>query len=189
MDYRQLRYFIAVAEELSFTRAAKRLNISQPPLSVQIKALEDEVGTSLFARNRRKVNLTPAGELLLENAKKAIGHLEHTTDMVRRAGLGQAGVIRLAFTGSVPMREAFAKLLRTFRQSYPDVRFELQHMATGRQFEALAQDTDRHRHLAPAGLARPRPQHQPNSDLARTPDAVRAGRPSAGRVARAGEDG
>ena len=149
MDYRQFRYFIAVAEELSFTRAARRLNISQPPLSVQIKALEDEVGTSLFERNRRKVNLTPAGELLLENAKKAIGHLEHTTNMVRRAGLGQAGVIRLAFTGSVPMREAFAQLLRTFRKSYPDVRFELQHMATGRQFEALAQD------LIDVGILRP----------------------------------
>lgn len=157
MDYRQFRYFIAVAEELSFTRAAKRLNISQPPLSVQIKALEDEVGASLFARNRRKVNLTPAGELLLENARKAIGHLEHTANMVRRAGLGQTGVIRLAFTGSVPMREAFARLLRTFRQSYPDVRFELQHMATGRQFEALAQDQiDIGILRPPASLARDR---------------------------------
>jgi DNA-binding transcriptional LysR family regulator len=157
MDYRQLQYFIAVAEELSFTRAAKRLHISQPPLSIQIKALEQEIGTSLLSRSRRKVELTPAGQLLLENAKKAIGHLEHTTDVVRRAGLGQAGVIRLAFTGSVPMREAFAKLLRTFRQSYPDVRFELQHMATGRQFEALAQDTiDVGILRPPASLARGR---------------------------------
>jgi DNA-binding transcriptional LysR family regulator len=157
MDYRQLQYFIAVAEELSFTRAAKRLHISQPPLSIQIKALEREVGTSLLSRSRRKVELTPAGQLLLENAKKAVGHLEHTTNVVRRAGLGQAGVIRLAFTGSVPMREAFAKLLRTFRQSYPDVRFELQHMATGRQFEALAQDTiDVGILRPPASLARDR---------------------------------
>ncbi len=140
MDYRQLRYFIAVAEELSFSRAARRLNISQPPLSVQIKAIETELGTALFSRNRRKVELTPAGELLLENARRAVKQLEHTTDVVRRAGRGEAGTIRLAFTGSVPMREPFAQLLRVFRKRYPDVRIELQHMATGRQFTALAND-------------------------------------------------
>ena len=86
MDYRQLRYFIAVAEELSFSRAARRLNISQPPLSIQIKAIETEVGTSLFSRNRRRVELTPAGEVLLENARRAVQQLEHTTEAVRRAG-------------------------------------------------------------------------------------------------------
>src|SRR6202042_165529 len=78
------------AEELNFSRAARRLNISQPPLSVQIKAIETELGTSLFSRNRRKVELTPAGELLLENARRAVKQLEHTTDVVRRAG--RAGV-------------------------------------------------------------------------------------------------
>ena len=96
MDYRQLRYFIAVAEELSFSRAARRLNISQPPLSIQIKAIEAEVGTALFSRNRRKVELTPAGEVLLENARRAVRQLEHTTEAVRRAGRGEAGTIRLA---------------------------------------------------------------------------------------------
>jgi DNA-binding transcriptional LysR family regulator len=94
----------------------------------------------LFSRNRRKVELTPAGELLLENARRAVKQLEHTTDVVRRAGRGEAGTIRLAFTGSVPMREPFAQLLRVFRKRYPDVRIELQHMATGRQFTALAND-------------------------------------------------
>jgi DNA-binding transcriptional LysR family regulator len=97
MEIRHLRYFIAVAEELSFSRAAKRLNVSQPPLSVQIQALEAEVGVALFIRNRRKVELTPAGQLLLEHARRAVKHLEHTTNVVRRAGRGEAGVIRLAF--------------------------------------------------------------------------------------------
>jgi DNA-binding transcriptional LysR family regulator len=140
MDYRQLRYFIAVAEELSFSRAARRLNISQPPLSIQIKAIEAEVGTTLFARNRRKVELTPAGEVLLENARRAVRQLERTTEAVRRAGRGEAGTIRLAFTSSVPMREAFARMLRAVRGLYPEVQIELQHMGTGSQFAALADD-------------------------------------------------
>jgi DNA-binding transcriptional LysR family regulator len=140
MDYRQLRYFIAVAEELSFSRAARKLNISQPPLSIQIKAIETELGTSLFSRNRRRVELTPAGEVLLENARRAVKQLEHTTEAVRRAGRGEAGTIRLAFTSSVPMREAFAVMLRAFRGRYPDVQIELQHMGTGCQFSALAND-------------------------------------------------
>jgi DNA-binding transcriptional LysR family regulator len=140
MDYRQLRYFIAVAEELSFSRAARRLNISQPPLSIQVKAIETEVGTALFSRNRRKVELTPAGEVLLENARRAVQQLEHTTEAVRRAGRGETGTIRLAFTSSVPMREAFARMLRTFRSRYSDVQIELQHMGTGSQFVALADD-------------------------------------------------
>jgi DNA-binding transcriptional LysR family regulator len=140
MDYRQLRYFIAVAEELSFSRAARRLNISQPPLSIQIKAIEAEVGTVLLSRNRRKVELTPAGEVLLDNARRAVKQLEQTTEAVRRAGRGEAGTIRLAFTSSVPMREAFAQMLRAFRSRYPDVQIELQHLGTGSQFAALADD-------------------------------------------------
>lgn len=140
MDYRQLRYFIAVAEELSFSRAARRLNISQPPLSIQIKAIEGEIGTALFIRNRRKVELTPAGEVLLDNARRAVRQLEDTTEAVRRAGRGEAGTIRLAFTSSVPMREAFARMLRSFRGRYPDVQIELQHLGTGSQFAALADD-------------------------------------------------
>ncbi|MGX9431333.1 MULTISPECIES: LysR substrate-binding domain-containing protein [Bradyrhizobium] len=140
MDYRQLRYFIAVAEELSFSRAARRLNISQPPLSTQIKAIEAEVGTILLSRDRHKVELTPAGEVLLDNARRAVKLLEQTAEAVRRAGRGEAGTIRLAFTSSVPMREAFARMLRAFRNRYPDVQIELQHLGTGSQFAALADD-------------------------------------------------
>jgi DNA-binding transcriptional LysR family regulator len=86
------------------------------------------------------VELTPAGEVLLENARRAVRQLEHTTEAVRRAGRGEAGTIRIAFTSSVPMREAFARMLRTFRGRYPEVQIELQHMGTGSQFAALADD-------------------------------------------------
>ena len=163
MDYRQLRYFIAVAEELSFSRAARRLNISQPPLSIQIKAIEAEVGTALFARNRRKVELTPAGEVRLENARRAVRQLEYTTEVVRRAGRGEAGTIRLAFTSSVPMREAFARMLRVFRGLYPEVQIELQHMGTGSQFAALADDQ------IDFGILRPPIALQQRRDIKLTP--------------------
>ncbi|WLA81535.1 LysR family transcriptional regulator [Bradyrhizobium elkanii] len=103
MDYRQLRYFIAVAEELSFSRAAKRLHVSQPPLSTQIKAMEEELGTRLLARTRRAVELTQAGQLLLEHARRAVSELDLASETVRRAARGEAGMIRVGFTGSVPM--------------------------------------------------------------------------------------
>jgi len=159
MDYRQLRYFIAVAEELNFSRAARRLNISQPPLSIQIRAIEAELGTALFSRNRRRVELTPAGEVLLQNAHRAVKQLDDTAEAVRRAGRGEAGTIRLAFTSSVPMREAFARVLRTFRGCYPDVQIELQHMGTGNQFSALANDQ------IDFGILRPPTALQQNRDI------------------------
>ncbi|MGY4425667.1 DNA-binding transcriptional LysR family regulator [Bradyrhizobium sp. JR6.1] len=91
MDYRQLRYFIAVAEELSFSRAAKRLHVSQPPLSTQIKAMEEELGTQLLSRTRRAVELTQAGQLLLEHARRAVSELDLASETVRRAARGEAG--------------------------------------------------------------------------------------------------
>ncbi|MBR0932464.1 LysR substrate-binding domain-containing protein [Bradyrhizobium jicamae] len=138
MDYRQLRYFIAVAEELSFSRAARRLHVSQPPLSTQIKAMEDELGTQLLARTRRAVELTQAGKLLLEHARRAVGELDLASETVRRAARGEAGVVRVGFTGSVPMLDMFAELFRTFRTLYPKVRIELRHMSTAKQLQALA---------------------------------------------------
>ncbi|KJC40411.1 LysR family transcriptional regulator [Bradyrhizobium sp. LTSP885] len=138
MDYRQLRYFIAVAEELSFSRAAKRLHISQPPLSTQIKAMEDELGTSLLARTRRKVELTQAGQLLLDHARRAVGELDLASETVRRAARGEAGMVRVGFTCSVPMLDIFAELFRSFRAGYPKVKTDLRHMSTAKQLQALA---------------------------------------------------
>ncbi|WGS19643.1 MULTISPECIES: LysR substrate-binding domain-containing protein [unclassified Bradyrhizobium] len=138
MDYRQLRYFIAVAEELSFSRAAKRLHVSQPPLSTQIKAMEDELGTRLLARTRRAVELTQAGQLLLEHARRAVSELDLASETVRRAARGEAGVVRVGFTDSVPMLDMFAELFRSFRSSYPRVKIELRHMSTAKQLQAIA---------------------------------------------------
>ncbi|MGX1104863.1 MULTISPECIES: LysR substrate-binding domain-containing protein [Bradyrhizobium] len=138
MDYRQLRYFIAVAEELSFSRAAKRLHVSQPPLSTQIKAMEEELGTKLLSRTRRAVELTQAGQLLLEHARRAVSELDLASETVRRAARGEAGAVRVGFTDSVPMLDMFAELFRSFRGSYPRVKIELRHMSTAKQLQALA---------------------------------------------------
>jgi DNA-binding transcriptional LysR family regulator len=141
MELRQLRYFVAVAEELNFSRAAERLNVSQPPLSMQIKALEDELGARLFDRTRRKVEITQAGVLLLDSARKALGELRRGADVLALAASGSAGLIRMGFTGSVPMLDMFPRLMRSFRDRYPAIRVELQHMSTAQQLEAIAAET------------------------------------------------
>lgn len=141
MELRQLRYFVAVAEELSFSRAAERLNISQPPLSMQIKALEDELGTLLFDRTHRKIAITQAGELLLDSARKALSELRRGANVVSLAASGSAGLIRMGFTGSVPMLDMFPMLMRNFRERYPAIRIELRHMSTSQQLDAIATET------------------------------------------------
>jgi DNA-binding transcriptional LysR family regulator len=100
LDTRQLKYFVVVAEELHFGRAAERLLMSQPPLSQQIRQLEEALGTQLFIRTTRKVEMSPAGELLLERGRRVLHELEILSDDVRRVGDGLQGVLRLGFTGS-----------------------------------------------------------------------------------------
>jgi DNA-binding transcriptional LysR family regulator len=141
MDFRQLRYFVAVAEELSFSGAARRLHISQPPLSMQVKSLETELGAALFNRNNRHVELTEAGTLFLEQARRALLHLERAGDVVRQAVKGEAGEIRIAFTASVPMFEAFPRIVQDFRGRHPAAKADLIHMSTGQQLQALADKT------------------------------------------------
>ncbi|ARP90841.1 LysR family transcriptional regulator [Bordetella genomosp. 9] len=139
MDFRQLRYFVAVAEELSFSAAARRLHVSQPPLSMQVKSLEDELGATLLRRTKRHVELTEAGALFLEQARRALQHLERAGDVVRQAMQGEAGEIRIAFTASVPMFEAFPRIVQSFRSRHPAARADLLHMSTGQQLQALAE--------------------------------------------------
>ena len=90
-----------MAEELSFSAAARRLHVSQPPLSLQVKALETELGAVLLERDKRNVALTTAGALFLEQARRALGNLDRAAEVVRLASQGEAGEIRIAFTASV----------------------------------------------------------------------------------------
>ena len=139
MELRHLRYFVAVAEERHFGRAAERLRMAQPPLSQQIQALEAELGTRLFDRNRRKVELTAAGDALLPEARDILARAADLGRLARAAAGGEAGRLDMAFTGSVPFTEVMPRILRRFRNLYPEVRVSLREMSTGAQIEAVAE--------------------------------------------------
>jgi DNA-binding transcriptional LysR family regulator len=102
MELRHLRYVVALAEELHFSRAAARLGISQPPLSQQIQALEEELGARLFERSNRRVALTEVGRLFLEQARTVLAAADRAAEVARRAQRGEIGEIRIAFTASAP---------------------------------------------------------------------------------------
>ncbi|HEX7339615.1 MAG TPA: LysR family transcriptional regulator [Rhodanobacteraceae bacterium] len=136
-DLRQLRYFVAVAETLSFTRAAERLHLSQPPLSQQIKALEDDLGVQLFDRNRRHVKLTEPGRLFLDEAHKILAQTETARRTVAEAGCGQRGRLRLAYPASLSFHGALPRTLLRFRASSPHVQVQLNEMYTETQYSAL----------------------------------------------------
>ncbi|WP_018990466.1 LysR substrate-binding domain-containing protein [Aromatoleum toluclasticum] len=137
MELRHLRYFVAVAEELSFTRAAERLHIGQPPLSMQIRDLEEEIGTRLFERSKRRVALTEAGLRFLEHAREILARSQAATDEARRAGRGELGELRVGFTSSLPYTTTLADVLHTYRRDFPQVGLLLREMFTVDQFEAL----------------------------------------------------
>lgn len=139
MELRHLRYFIAVAEELHFTRAAERLHIGQPPLSQAIQALEADIGAQLFARTKRSVRLTDAGKLFLTDARRILALSEQAGESARRAERGEAGELRIGFTFSTPLTPLFAAVINHYRQAYPHVTLTLHEMATLRQLDALAQ--------------------------------------------------
>lgn len=137
MDLRRLTCFLAVADELNFSRAAQRLHMSQPPLSQQIRLLEQEMGAQLFERSRRAVALTPAGLLLQDKARQIVELHQQAGELVRMAAHGLAGRLRIAFTASVPLFDEFSAMLRDFRGRHPQVELDLQHMTTGEQIAAL----------------------------------------------------
>ena len=128
MRYRRLGYFVAVAEELSFTRAAERLHMAQPPLSQQIALLEKGLGVTLFDRTRRTIRLTPAGAALLPEARRLLADLDDTERLVRRVGTGEIGRLTIGFVPSA-MNGCLPDLLRRFRGRYPDVELVLREMA------------------------------------------------------------
>jgi len=125
MDLRHLRYFLAVAEEGHFSRAAQRLHIVQPALSMQIKALEDELGTPLFVRTSRRVELTAAGALLRVEAERTLAQAARAKSVVQRAARGEIGHLRIAFTGGAAFSGRLSADLRAFHTRYPDVELEL----------------------------------------------------------------
>src|SRR5579885_297450 len=139
MELRHLRYFVAVAEELHFSRAAERLHIAQPPLSQQIRQLEDELGVRLFERTRRRVELTDAGRMVLEEARRTLAQAERVASTARRASEGSAGFLRVGFSSSAPYTTLPA-VLRAFRAQYPEVALNLFERSTEEQIELIAAD-------------------------------------------------
>jgi DNA-binding transcriptional LysR family regulator len=137
MELRHLRYFIAVAEELHFGRAAARLNTSQPPLSQQIAALERDLGVTLLERSGRRVALTDAGRLLLQEARATLEQAARTRLVATRAKLGQVGELRIGLFASAPLSLPFARALGAFRRECPDVTLTLQEQPTPEQIDEL----------------------------------------------------
>jgi DNA-binding transcriptional LysR family regulator len=123
-DFRALRYFVAVAEELHFTRAAERLYIGQPALSEQIRRLEAELGVELLRRTTRKVELTPAGEEFLSRARRILAEADEALADAARAARGETGSLRVA-TGATGGLDLVPRVLRAFRQARPRVHLEL----------------------------------------------------------------
>lgn len=148
MELRHLRYFVAVAEELHFGRAAERLCIAQPPLSQQIQQLERELGFSLFNRTQRRVELTAAGQLFLNEARNAMASLEKAAAAGRRVARGEVGWLGIGFVGTATY-QLLPALISAFRERYPDVELALRELVSARQADALR---DKRIHV---GLARP----------------------------------
>lgn len=137
IELRHLRYFIAVAEELHFGRAAERLNISQPPLSQQIQILEQEIAARLFARTNRSVRLTAAGQQFLQDARQILQDVDRAADKAARLHRGDEGELRIGFTSSAPFISTVSAALFSFRQRYPAVHLQMQEINTRQQLAPL----------------------------------------------------
>ena len=136
MELRHLHYFIVVAEQLHFSRAAEILHIAQPPLSQQIQHLERELGVTLFVRTKRRVQLTPAGKAFLVEAKKVMAQTGHAIEVAQQAQQGLLGRLEIGFVSSAGA-EALPSLLKQFRERFPLVEVKLQPLPTTQQVQAL----------------------------------------------------
>jgi len=136
LELRQLRYFVTVAEELHFGRAAERLHMTQPPLSQAIQGLEELLGAALFLRSRRTVALTAAGQALLPEARRMLAQALELPELVRRAAAGESGRLALAFVSSADY-SVLPPFLRNYRAQYPQVQIVLQEATTDLQIEDL----------------------------------------------------
>lgn len=136
IELRHLRYFIAVAEELHFGRAAERLRMAQPPLSQQIKQLELTLGYQLFYRTKRSVQLTEAGQAFLIESQKLLKQLDQAIEIGRQVSRGERGQLVIGFISSSAY-SVLPEMLRSFRAQVPAVRLELHEMPTNEQIEWL----------------------------------------------------
>src|ERR1051325_6560176 len=137
LELRHLRYFQAVAEELSFSRAARRLNVAQPALSRAVKQLEQSLGAEVLARTRHVVRLTPAGVVLLRETALLLQQIEEMTRRVRRTAAGEEGELRLGYIGP-PTQPFLGRLLAEYRKRYPLVSIHLEERTPERVWEMVA---------------------------------------------------
>jgi DNA-binding transcriptional LysR family regulator len=136
VELRQLRYFVAVAEERHFGRAAKRLRLSQPPLSAQIKGLEEELGVTLFERSTRRVALTDGGHAFLEQARRILEEVEKAKEVVKSAEHGLRGRLAVGFISSATLN-LLPPAIRLFRERFGGVELELKELTSAQQIDAL----------------------------------------------------
>lgn len=140
MELRKLRYFVATAEEGNVRRAAGRLRVTQPSLSEQIHELERQLGVLLFDRLPRGIRLTQAGTIFLAEARQVLARLEQAFDQARRAGRGEVGLLRVAFTELGAGQRVLADALHRFRKMYPAVALDLRPLSSAEQIDALRHD-------------------------------------------------
>ncbi|AWN46513.1 LysR family transcriptional regulator [Methylobacterium terrae] len=176
MELRHLRYFVAVAESLSFTAAAERLGVSQPPLSQQIRDLEAELGTPLLWRTSRSVALTPAGSAFLARARAVLAEMEEACAEARAVGAGRTGTLDIGLTGSI-LAGPLGRLIRRFGELYPGVLVRLHEMPLGEQPAAL------HAHRTDLGFLRHPPDDPSLRTLRAWPEAVGVALPAGHRLA------
>lgn len=136
MDLRQIRYFVAVAEARSFSKAAAQLHVSQPPLSTQLKALEDELGVRLFDRTNRGVSLTAAGQVFFDEMRAVLARLERGKELARNAGRGEVGSLSIGFV-SIADYSILPPALKAFRSRYPGVDVQLHELTTDAQIREI----------------------------------------------------
>ncbi len=140
MELRHLRYFVAVAEEEHITRAAKRLFIQQPPLSQQIKALEQELGVTLFTRVAQRIQLNAAGKLFLGDANEILSRVDNAVRRVQRFDQGEEGSLRIGFSSSASLHELTPQIVRAFRTAHPLVTLEIEEGAAPDLLSSLEQE-------------------------------------------------
>jgi DNA-binding transcriptional LysR family regulator len=140
IELRHLRYFVAVAEELHFGRAAQRLHLAQPPLSQQIRKLEEILGYRLFERTSRSVSLTAAGAVFLERAQRTLRNIQRDIEETRSVGRGEVGSLHIGFVGSA-MLATLPAIFRAYREAYPSVTLHLHESFTSKVIDGLQNGT------------------------------------------------